>query len=148
MGFSFRRKGNDQEVNDASEVQVVGVSSSNDAHDIAANAELHLKRLKEQHKFDPFMDDEKVDAIDAALETGNAEKEYVVEESILGENSPYAEVRAAVSRVLPRGILARPTSNPRSDHDCRFPTLMTWIFLWTPSEPGPLVSSHVPSSLP
>lgn len=94
MGFSFRRKGDDR-ANEFSEVQVV--SSGNDVHEDAAHADLHIKRLKDQHRFDPFMDNEKVEAIDAAIETGNAEKEHVIEESILGENSPYAEVRAAVS---------------------------------------------------
>ena len=61
------------------------------------NADSHMKRLRDQHRFDPYMDIEKLDAMDAAIETGNLEKEAAVENSLIAENSPYAEVRTAVS---------------------------------------------------
>ncbi|KAK6071511.1 OPT family small oligopeptide transporter [Seiridium cupressi] len=98
MGFSFRRKGDDTVT--TSEVGEVHVVSGNDVHnEIVANPDLHIRRLKDQHRFDPFMQEEKIEAIDAAIETGNGEKKVAIEESLLGENSPYAEVRTAVSNV-------------------------------------------------
>lgn len=97
MGFSFRRKGDDRQ-DEVTEISVV--ASGNDA----AQADLHIKRLKDQHRFDPFMQEEKINAIDAAIETGDAEKEHQIEESLLGENSPYAEVRASVSATSPGSV--------------------------------------------
>ncbi|KAH8659933.1 Tetrapeptide transporter, OPT1/isp4 [Xylariales sp. PMI_506] len=87
MDSDYRRTGNDEVVSDP---------TSPAARDDAQEAEKHLKRLRAQHRFDPFMDLEKLDAIDSAIETGNAEKEMATEDSLIGENSPYAEVRTAV----------------------------------------------------
>ncbi|KAH6658562.1 Tetrapeptide transporter, OPT1/isp4 [Truncatella angustata] len=106
MGFSFRKSKGAS----ATEVQTTGFEAhptdSNDlgddvAHDVA-NANVHLKRVKEQHKWDPFMDYDKIDAVDAALASGDAEKGAAVEVTLLQEDSPYMEVRAAVA----------PTDNP------------------------------------
>lgn len=98
MGFSFRRKGDDS-TGQPIESEIHAVSSGADSHVVGADADadLHIRRLKDQHRFDPFLQEEKINAIDAAIETGDAEKETAVEASLLGENSPYAEVRAAVS---------------------------------------------------
>jgi hypothetical protein len=95
MGFSFRRKDGESHAQ-SDEPEVTVVSSGTDNHALE-HADLHIRRLKDQHRFDPFLQEEKIDAIDAAIETGNAEKETAVEASLIGENSPYAEVRAAVS---------------------------------------------------
>jgi len=96
MGFSLKsilRKGDDTTV-----VQSTAYESNADASEDVANADVHLRRMKAQHKWDPFMDYDKIDAVDAALATGDVEKEAAVEESILQEDSPYLEVRSAVGR--------------------------------------------------
>jgi hypothetical protein len=111
MGFSFRRKGDEDGARPAEmDVGEVHVVSGNDA--IPADADLHIRRLKDQHRFDPFMQEEKIEAIDAAIESGNLEKETVVEASLLGENSPYAEVRAAVSAHLAVVLFDDPQPRP------------------------------------
>lgn len=100
MGFSFRGKGkvpvDDQPVaaGDGQEVTTSGYEGTNTA---VTNADVHIRRLKDQHRFDPFMQEDKLDAIDDAIETGDVEKEAAIETSLIGENSPYVEVRNAVS---------------------------------------------------
>lgn len=66
-----------------------------------ANADMHLRRLRSQHRWDPFMDHDKIDAVDNAIASGDAEKEAAIEQSILQEDSPYLEVRSAVSSARP-----------------------------------------------
>lgn len=44
-----------------------------------------------------FLDIDKLDNIDEALASGNAEKEAAIDESLIQEDSPYPEVRASVS---------------------------------------------------
>lgn len=61
-----------------------------------SDADAHLKKVKEQHLWDPFMDLEQIDAVDNALKSGDVEKEAVVGRNLLLEDSPYMEVRAAV----------------------------------------------------
>ena len=56
-----------------------------------------LSRFKKQHQWDPFLDNEKLDTIDNALESENVEKQAIVDETLIQEDSPYAEVRASVS---------------------------------------------------
>ena len=56
-----------------------------------------LRRFRKQHKWDPFLDIDKLDNIDDALASGNAEKEAAIDESLIQEDSPYPEVRASVS---------------------------------------------------
>lgn len=97
MGFSLRNKLKGE--NSSSEVYTTAVDGSDTGNDVA-HADLHLRRVKEQHRWDPFMDYEKIDAVDAALATGDAEKEAAVEESILQDDSPYLEVRSSVSLPL------------------------------------------------
>ncbi|KID93813.1 oligopeptide transporter OPT-like protein, partial [Metarhizium majus ARSEF 297] len=55
-----------------------------------------LKAFRRQHKWDPFLDNEKLDTIDDALESENVEKQAVVDETLIQEDSPYPEVRASV----------------------------------------------------
>jgi hypothetical protein len=104
MVFSFRGKGRDDggtddRANDVDDGQdVISTAYEGGAR---PDADKHLKRLRDQHRYDPFMQVEKLDAIDVALETGDAEKETVVETALIEEDSPYVEVRAAVSPNLP-----------------------------------------------
>jgi hypothetical protein len=142
MGFSFRRKANgaDQPA-EAGEVHEVTTTGYEGDSAVAPDADLHLKRLKDQHRFDPYLQDEKLNAIDAAIETGDAEKENAIESSLIGENSPYAEVRNAVSPF--------PSARPIKDRakltcPARFLPLMTRSSPLIPSEPGPLVLSAAP----
>ena len=56
-----------------------------------------LKAFRRQHKWDPFLDNEKLETIDDALASENMEKQAVVDETLIQEDSPYPEVRASVS---------------------------------------------------
>lgn len=96
MGFSWRGKTSERPIEGESEI---AASSSVDGVD--PSQEIHIKKLKDQHRFDPFMDIAQLDAIDNAIETGDLEKEAVVETQLIAENSPYAEVRAAVCLPCP-----------------------------------------------
>lgn len=91
MGFSFRGKTSEQpiEINATDE----GVSSG---ADIQSNPEADLKKFRKLHTFDPYLDISKLDDVDNVLATGDVEKEAVVEEQLLAEDSPYPEVRASV----------------------------------------------------
>lgn len=97
MGFtSWRGKGAPED--QTTEVAETAVTSSFEAEETQDNEsqDLHIRRLKDQHRFDPFMDIAKLDAIDDAIDSGDLEKEGNLEHNLIGENSPYAEVRAAV----------------------------------------------------
>ncbi|KAK2616194.1 hypothetical protein QQS21_000826 [Conoideocrella luteorostrata] len=76
------------------------------------DATAELQNFRKQHKWDPFLDYDKLETIDAALESGNVEKQAAVDEGIIQENSPYPEVRAAVP----------PTDEPDTPVD----TLRAW----------------------
>jgi len=76
-------------------------SSGVDANDAAAN----LAKFRKMHRWDPHMDINKLDTIDNVVDSGDVEKEAAFEESLLGEDSPYAEVRAAVSNLRPASKL-------------------------------------------
>lgn len=91
MGFSFRGKTSERPV-DVSEADVVSSGS-----DIQQNPEADLRKFRKLHAFDPFLEIDKLDAVDNVLATGDVEKEAVIEEQLLTEDSPYPEVRAAVS---------------------------------------------------
>jgi hypothetical protein len=97
MGFSFRGK-NKPRVGDGVTTLHAATSAtgSDNSNDDLANATAHLKKVKDQHLFDPFMSIDKIDAVDAALQSGDVEKEAAVKQSILLDDSPYMEVRAAV----------------------------------------------------
>jgi OPT family small oligopeptide transporter len=97
--------------NSATNVYTSGAESAS-GEDIA-HADTHLRRVKDQHKWDPYMDLDKIHAVEAAIETGDAEKEAAVEQSILQEDSPYFEVRSAV----------KPTDDPTAYVD----TIRAWV---------------------
>lgn len=93
---SWRSKGAAE--GQSTEVTESAVTSAYEADGV--NQDVHMKRLKAQHRFDPFMDIAKLDAMDAAIDSGDLEKEAAVEHQLIEEDSPYAEVRAAVSFAL------------------------------------------------
>lgn len=93
MGLSSLRNKFKSE-NSSSQVYTTSVDGSGED---VAHADMHLRRVKDQHKWDPFMDYEKIDAVEAAIASGDADKEAAVEHSILQEDSPYLEVRSSVS---------------------------------------------------
>lgn len=92
MGFAsrFRNKSTVSEVS-------TSVERTESHGEDVARADFHLRRMKDQHRWDPFMDHEKIDAVDSAIASGDPEKEAAVEVSILEEDSPYLEVRSSVS---------------------------------------------------
>ncbi|ROV88351.1 hypothetical protein VSDG_09400 [Cytospora chrysosperma] len=95
MGFSFRGKASAQPP--VSEGQATGAdTSSSPGEPTDINPTATLQKFKKLHKWDPFMDIDKLDAADEVLREGDLEKEAVVETSLLEEDSPYAEVRASV----------------------------------------------------
>ncbi|CZS90755.1 related to small oligopeptide transporter, OPT family [Rhynchosporium agropyri] len=80
-----------------------GVSSAVDPESSGAegvhNAEIiqrDLKALKKSAKWDPNLPREAQEAIDDAIRSGDLEKKAVIEHTLLEEDSPYPEVRAAV----------------------------------------------------
>jgi hypothetical protein len=66
------------------------------------NVESELRNFRKQHRWDPFLDIDKLDNIDEALASGNVEKEAAIDESLIQEDSPYPEVRASVCPPLRR----------------------------------------------
>ncbi|GJN67455.1 small oligopeptide transporter, OPT family [Purpureocillium lilacinum] len=60
------------------------------------NPERELRNFRKQHTWDPFLDIDKLDNIDDALASGNAEKEAAIDESLIQEDSPYPEVRSSI----------------------------------------------------
>jgi hypothetical protein len=149
MGFSWRGRSEARPVEPVDSAEATGYEVD------GAEADVHMKRLKDQHRFDPFMEISKLDAIDNVIQSGDVEKEAVVEEQLIGENSPYAEVRASVSLfIFPLSccLANRQTANDEDENENfsmltlrhRFPRTMTPISPSTPSVPGRLASSLAP----
>lgn len=61
----------------------------------------NLVRFRKMHQWDLHMEIDKLESISDVVESGDVEKEAAFEESLLGENSPYPEVRASVSSLVP-----------------------------------------------
>lgn len=95
MGFSFRGKASAEPVDD--EAVSTATGSAIEVNGEQLHPEADLKKFKRLHKWDPFLDIQKLDNVDEALASGDVEKEAAVEGSLLVEDSPYPEVRAAVS---------------------------------------------------
>ncbi|KAI1100995.1 small oligopeptide transporter [Jackrogersella minutella] len=90
MGFSFRKRGVTEEIAPAN-------NSSDEAIEATGAEALNtLKHFEEQHKLDPNLPIQELNDVDAALATGNAEKGVEIETSLVEDDSPYPEVRAAV----------------------------------------------------
>lgn len=64
---------------------------------LQSDAATELRNFQKQHRWDPFLDINKLNNVDEALNSGNAEKQAAVDESLIQEDSPYPEVRASVS---------------------------------------------------
>lgn len=73
----------------------------NTAETTGAQARHELENFRKQHKWDPFLDNEKLDTIESALHSDNAEKAMAVDETLIQEDSPYPEVRASVRSFTP-----------------------------------------------
>lgn len=94
MGFSFRGKTSD---NPVTVTEADGTSSATDVNSIPTDPTADLNKFRKLHTFDPFLDVDKLEAVDNVLVTGDLEKEAAVEEQLLAEDSPYPEVRSSVS---------------------------------------------------
>lgn len=55
-----------------------------------------LQTFRKQHRYDPFLGEDKLRAVDSALDSGNAEKLRDLDHTLIQDDSPYPEVRAAV----------------------------------------------------
>ncbi len=84
MGFSFRRR---RDTGSDPDSPTEGATSSADAG---------LQKFSRLHRWDPFLDVDKLDTVSDAIVEGDPEKEAAVEESLLDDDSPYPEVRASV----------------------------------------------------
>lgn len=106
MGFKWRK--NAIEGSEEPSVVSTGVDVG------STNPEADLKQFKKLHKWDPFLEVEKLDDVDRVLETGDLEKEAAVEATLLVEDSPYPEVRASVRSSPSRMQLSAmcPVSDP------------------------------------
>ncbi|KAM3547522.1 hypothetical protein MY1884_009532 [Beauveria asiatica] len=71
-----------------------------------------LQAFRKQHRWDPFLGENKLRAVDSALDSGNAEKLRHLNNVLIQDDSPYPEVRAAV---------------PPSDEDMHVNTIRAWI---------------------
>ncbi|KAF7554266.1 hypothetical protein G7Z17_g3043 [Cylindrodendrum hubeiense] len=105
MGFKWRKNAVEGTEPDA-------VTSGVDFGNEIVNPEADLKKFQKLHKWDPFLDVQKLDDVDKVLETGDIEKEAAVEATLLVEDSPYPEVRASV--------------NPTDDPDMPINTIRAW----------------------
>ncbi|OAA72327.1 small oligopeptide transporter, OPT family [Cordyceps fumosorosea ARSEF 2679] len=71
-----------------------------------------LQAFRKQHRYDPFLEDDKLRAVDSALDSGNAEKLRDLDNALIQDDSPYPEVRAAV---------------PNTDEDMPVDTIRAWV---------------------
>lgn len=91
---------------------VISASGVDHDHD-GSNPTAELRNFRKQHKWDPFLDNEKLDTIDSAIDSENIEKAQAVDVTLIQDDSPYAEVRAAVP--------------PTDDPDMPVDTLRAWM---------------------
>jgi hypothetical protein len=96
MGFSWRGKSGARPDADSSD-EATATGASYDVNGETINPVADLKKFQRLHKWDPYLDNEKLDTVDQVLDSGDMEKEAAVETTLLVDDSPYAEVRAAVS---------------------------------------------------
>jgi hypothetical protein len=90
MGFTWRGKGtNPPQVAEGAETSGADVLPD-------SREERNLAMFKKQHEWDPFLDIEKIDAVDEGLASGDPEKQAAIEDSLIADDSPYPEVRSSV----------------------------------------------------
>jgi hypothetical protein len=77
-----------------------------------ASTESELRNFRKQHRWDLFLDVDKLESIDDAIESHDVEKEANLDKAMIQEDSPYAEVRASV---------------PNYDEDVPVNTLRAWV---------------------
>ncbi|KAI1339360.1 small oligopeptide transporter [Xylariaceae sp. FL0016] len=90
--FNFRKRGG---ASDELE-PAISSSSNGEAETSGVEALNTLRQFEQQHKLDPNLPIEELNDVDAVLSSGNAEKGLQVEATLLEDDSPYPEVRAAV----------------------------------------------------
>ncbi|KAI1310687.1 OPT family small oligopeptide transporter [Xylaria venustula] len=96
MRFPFKKEASDHDAGSSSAEDSQRSQSREelgtiDVREVAAD----LEKIQQAHQWDPNIPKEKLDAIRAAVEDGDA-KEMVEAEMLFTEDSPYLEVRAAV----------------------------------------------------
>lgn len=109
MVFGFRKRGTGPAVTEGevSEPQLdsegkaiptaTGHSTGVDSDEInISEGTDQLKKFKATHQWDYNLDYDAIEGVNKAVESGDAEKGAVLEQTLLEENSPYFEVRAAV----------------------------------------------------
>ncbi|UNI18463.1 hypothetical protein JDV02_004731 [Purpureocillium takamizusanense] len=114
MGLKDRLGVRSRETTDVDATAATTATGAEILPSVSANhdPDRELRRFRKQHKWDPFLDIDKLDNIDDALASGNAEKEAAIDESLIQEDSPYPEVRASV---------------PPTDKEMPVNTLRAWV---------------------
>ncbi|KAG6000312.1 hypothetical protein E4U54_001466 [Claviceps lovelessii] len=84
-------------------------STSVSAGDLAQE----LRHFSRQHKWDPFLDPDKLQTMESALDSDNPEKQAQIDRALAQEDSPYLEVRSSVP----------PSDNP----DMPVNTVRAWL---------------------
>jgi hypothetical protein len=93
MGINWRKK--TAEVNETPVSE--GITTGASAGDVTRAHAEELEKFQKAHKWDLYIDSERLDTVDAVVASGDIEKEAALEESLLEEDSPYQEVRISVS---------------------------------------------------
>jgi hypothetical protein len=104
MVFGFRKRGEapgdmtvtevGRDSDDKSSEGKNGTTATSTAIDagVAAEAARNLKAFKRFHALDANLPIDELNAVEEALQVGDAEKEVAIERAILEDNSPYPEV--------------------------------------------------------
>lgn len=98
MVLGFRKRGQEPELTAAHSAHSSSddaVSSSNEKSGAivdAAVAENTLKDFSKLHQLDPNLPLDELEQVNAALHTGDPEKELAIEHALVEDNSPYPEV--------------------------------------------------------
>ncbi|KAG5931379.1 hypothetical protein E4U53_001803 [Claviceps sorghi] len=72
-----------------------------------------LRNFSKQHKWDPFLDIDKLQTIESAIDSDNTEKQVQIDQELIQEDSPYLEVRSSVP--------------PSDDPDMPVNTIRAWF---------------------
>lgn len=83
--FGFNKQSSSDDVAETSSIDIAN-----------GGAATELRSFRKQHRWDPYLDSGKLDTIDAAIASGDMEKQAAIDESLLQEDSPYMEVRVSV----------------------------------------------------